>query len=426
MFKEGTLSAQVRIFYLDRKFQGISSVHRDSSAIGGHLKYETASLNGLRMGVAFYTTNNLHINQHNIHDPSLLGTNEEAYSILGEAYLGYDFSHLGYKTDMKIGYQRYDSPMIGSDDVRMLPNTFRAYKLVSHDLKNITLQIAHIDKIAYGTYSNLFTGGGIVSATSGYPAAGNYTTGKYYNLGQATVGKNTTGVTSFLIKYTNDYFHIRLSDDYAWDLYNTLYVDAGLSWNCLLNDNIHPFLQAQFIKQNSLGGHYMQYLSDSNDGTINSIYEGVKVGAKYAGFTAYLAYSQTGKNSVADKQNNPYKNAIITQFGGMPAYTAGMVTRHQFLAGAKASKLAAEYSFKQEGVNLVTSMYYISVKMDKNSGFGVARTSKEPGFDIKYSPKSLKKLQLRVRGNFPRNFSEATPSSSKGWNEYRFIANYTF
>ena len=426
MFTQGTLNGQIRMFYLDRKFQGISSLHRDSSALGGHLKYETASFHGVRLAVALYTTNNLHMNQHDIYDPSLLGTNGESYSIIGEAYLGYNFSNSGYQTQAKIGYQKYDTPMINSDDVRMLPNTFRAYKLVSYDFKKITMQIAHVDKVAYGTYSNLFTGGGIVSATSGYPAIGNYTTGKYYNMGQAAVGKNTSGVTNLLVKYTNKYSHIEVSNDYAWNLYNTLYVDSAISWDCLLNNHIHPFLQAQFIKQNSVGGQYMKYLADSDNGKIDSIYGGVKLGATYAGFGAYIAYSQTGKNSTTDKQNNPYKNAIITQFGGMPAYTAGMVIRHQFLAGAKATKLAAEYSFKEKGVNLLTSVYFISVNMDENSGFGVARTSTEPGFDIKYSPKSLKKLQLRFRGNFPRNFSEATAGASKGWNEYRFIANYTF
>ncbi len=69
----------------------------------------------------------------------------------------------------------------------------------------------------------------------------------------------------------------------------------------------------------------------------------------------------------------------------MPTYTQGMVTRHQFLAGTAAAKLAGTYSFKE----------------------------------------MVKNLQLRLRGNFPRKFFE-NGSGDTGWNEYRFIVNYNF
>ncbi len=425
MFSEGTASGQIRMFYLDRKYQGGSgaNTHRDSTSLGGHVKFETAKLHGLSAAAAFYTTNDLNLNQHSTQDPSLLGTGLESYSILGEAYIGYSFADLGYKTDAKLGYQRYDVPMMGSDDARMLPNTFRAYKLVSHDIANTTLQIAHVDRIAYGTFSNIYSGG-ILGATAGYPINGNAGTGKYHNLGIAAVGKKTDGVTNILAIYKAKNFHVKVSDDYAWDMYNTIYVDAGISWNCLLNDDIHPFVQAQLIKQDSVGDKYMKYSTLGGNGEVDSLYWAAKAGAKYAGFTAYVAYSETGSNGNSDVS---YKNAIISQFGGMPAFTQGMVTRHQFLAGTKATKVAAAYSFKKLGVNLSAAAYYASFDMDKNSGYGIARTATEPGFDIKYYPKALKnKLQLRFRGNFPRKFAESAAGQDTGWNEYRLIANYNF
>jgi hypothetical protein len=427
MFSEGKISGQIRMFYVDREYQGGSGadIHRDSTVLGGHVKFETAKLNGFSAAAAFYTTNRLGLNQHSAEDPSLLGTGLESYSILGEGYIGYSFADLGFQTDAKLGYQRYDSPMMGSDDARMLPNTFRAYKLVSKDVANTTIQVAHVDRIAYGTFSNIYSGG-ILGATSGYPALSNAGTGTYHNLGVATVGKKTAGVTNVMATYKVEKFHAQVSNDYAWDLYNTLYADAGISWNCLLNNNIHPFLQAQIIKQNSVGDEYMKNLANSNNGEIDSFYWDIKFGAKYAGLTAYVAYSQTGENSDTDKTNNPYKNAIVTQFGGMPAYTQGMVTRHQFLAGTKATKVAASYSFNNLGVNLSAAAYYASFDMDKNSGYGVARTAYEPGFDIKYYPAAVENLQLRLRGNFPRKFKEATAGQDTGWSEYRFIVNYNF
>ena len=431
MFSGGKTSGQIRMFYVDREYQGSSgaSTHRDSFALGGHLKYETAAYEGLSMAAAFYTTNKINLQQHDVSDPSLLGTGLESYSILGEAYINYDFSQFGTKTNAKLGLQRYDVPMMGSDDARMLPNTFEAYKFTNSDIENVNLQVAHVNRIAYGTFSNIYLNDGtsnaksIFASTSGYPAGqpsvNNSQTGKYLNMGDAAVGKSTNGVTNAMISYKAKNFNVKLSNDYAWDLYNTLYADASMSYG---SESLKPFVAVQAIKQNSVGDKYMQHSTMGGDGKIDSLYWAAKVGAKYDGLSGYIAYSQTGENNTADAS---YKNAILTQFGGMPAYTQAMVTRHQFLAGTKTTKVAAAYSFKGQGVNLSTAAYYVSFDMDENSGYGIARTAYEPGFDIKYYPASIKNLQLRFRGNYPRRFYEDA-SGDTGWSEYRLIANYNF
>jgi len=423
MFSDGNVSGQIRAFYLDREFQGTqgNTTHRNSLALGGHLKYETAEYKGLKLGVAFYTTNAIKVFDYDVLDPSLLGTGYENYSILGEAYIDYSFKEYGSDTQMKLGYQRYDTPMMGSDDVRMIPNTFEAYKLVNKDIEDVTVQVAQITSISYGTYSNLFIGGGVVATTSGYPSLA-YETGKYYNLGKITTGKSTAGVTNILAKFKNENFFFIASNDYAWDIYNTLYIEAGAKWNCLLNENIHPFVKAQFIKQNSVGGNYMQYSNMLGNGEIDSMYEAIKVGATYNNLTFSAAYSTVTSNNSSDTS---YKNAINSQFGGMPSYTSSMVSRHQFLAGTDASKVTGKYLFKDLGVNLSALGYYASYDMDRYSGYGLQRVATEAGFDIKYYPQYVKNLQLRFRGNFPRKFAE-TSAGDKGWNEYRFIVNYTF
>jgi hypothetical protein len=63
--------------------------------------------------------------------------------------------------------------------------------------------------------------------------------------------------------------------------------------------------------------------------------------------------------------------------------------------------------------------------MDANSGYGISRTASESGFDAIYNPELIKNFELRVRGNFPRDFFE-NASGSTGWDEYRLIANYNF
>ena len=419
MFSEGTTSGQIRMFYIDRQYQGGSGAdtHRNSLAAGGHLKFETAAWKGLSVAASLYTTNGMDAFNYNAVDPSLLGTGLNSYSILGEAYANIDLTDFGTKTSAKLGYQRYDVPMMGSDDARMLPNTFDAYKLMNKDVENMNFQLAQVNRIAYGTFSNIY-GGGILGATAGYPIDGNVGTGHYINLGEASVDKSTDGVTNALVSFKNENFRAKISNDYAWDQYNTIYVDAGTTFSVVS-------LDAQVIKQNSVGDANLQYSTKvaGGDGKVDSLYWAVKLGAKAAGFSGYLAYSQTGANDAGDAA---YKNAIISQYGGMPAYTQGMVTRHQFLAGTAAMKAVLAYSFKDLGPNLSAAAYYASFDMDANSGYGVERTATEPGFDVKYYPAAVKNLQLRFRGNFPRNFAEATDGADTGWNEYRLIANYNF
>jgi len=60
MFQQGKVSGQIRMFYIDREYQGGSGskTHRDTTALGGHLKFETAKLSGFYAGAAFYVEYN--------------------------------------------------------------------------------------------------------------------------------------------------------------------------------------------------------------------------------------------------------------------------------------------------------------------------------------------------------------------------------
>jgi imipenem/basic amino acid-specific outer membrane pore len=113
----------------------------------------------------------------------------------------------------------------------------------------------------------------------------------------------------------------------------------------------------------------------------------------------------------------------------MPAYTQGMVTRHQFMAGTDAWKVAANYDWKDYGINLNTGAYYVEFEY----GFSkrifrcccIGSVATEAGFDVIYNPQAIKNLQLRLRGNFPRGYQEKA-TGDMGWDEYRVIANYNF
>jgi len=106
----------------------------------------------------------------------------------------------------------------------------------------------------------------------------------------------------------------------------------------------------------------------------------------------------------------------------MPAFTQGMVTRHQFFADTDAWKVAGTYKMNELlGMDIKASAYYVEFDVGSENSYQVGQdwTAKEAGFDIIYQ--ATKDLNLRFRGNFPTDFAPGTD-----WDEYRLIANYNF
>ncbi|MDY0122549.1 MAG: OprD family outer membrane porin [Sulfurimonas sp.] len=424
MFSEGKASGQIRSFWVDREYQGTAgtTTHRDGWAVGGHLKYETADYEGLNFGTAFYTSNALDISSnrtdYSSNDMTLLGPDNKDYSFIGEAFVQYKIGN----TTLKAGRQKIDSPMAGTDDARMVPNLFEGYMLINKDIPDTTIVAGHLTKFAQGTFGRVYNAAAdapnaLLSVTSGYSHVDSHNhVGRFVNMGDYAVGENTAGVSVLSATYTGiENLKVQLWDYYAHDILNAVYGEINYSWNCLVTDVVKPSAGIQVIKENAVG--------DKHAGDVDSLYVAGKINFNVENFNLTLAYSQTGKNNATESSLN---NAIITPWGGMPAYTQGMVTRHMFLAGTDAMKVAGSYQFKDMGANLQTIAYYTEFDMDANSGYGIERTASEAGFDVIYYPEFVKNLQLRARGNFPRTFHENDAEKTTGWSEYRLIANYNF
>ncbi|RUM46032.1 MAG: hypothetical protein DSY46_01170 [Hydrogenimonas sp.] len=408
-FSNGKVSGQFRTFYLDRDYDGTVTLHRTSLAAGGHLKYETGSYYGFRAATAVYTTNGFGIGADNLPgevlDPSLFGEGEKGYTILGEAYLQYNRGN----TTVKAGRQRIDTPMAGSDDARMLPNLFEAYLLTNTDIEKTTLIAGHLTKFAAGSFANVYKGG-TLGATAGYSFV-DADTGTFTDMGIYAFGQESDGVTMAAVKYNGiKNLSLQAWDYYAYDLMNIVYLQGDFSWNCLINSDVKMKASLQYIHESDTG--------DSLAGSIDSDYMGLKLAAKYKSVSAYAAYSTTGSDRA-----NPFGASIVSTWGGMPAFTQGMVTRHQFFADTDAWKVAGNYNFKNLGIHANATLYYCSYDVGENNPYvtGTAWTATESGFDIKYYPTNVKNLQLRLRANFPRDFKK-----DLDWDEYRFIVNYNF
>lgn len=427
MFKEGKVSGQVREFSVVREYLGTAEYTRRANAIGGYLKYETSVWNGLSLGGAFYTTNGFMLDDKaNLRevDPTLLGKNNDSYSILGEAYLQYKNEN----TTFKGGRQKLDNPMMGSDDVRMMPNLFEAYLLTNTDLKDTTLTLAHVTKFAQGTFgrvynaSSIATGDHILSVTSGYSMTDSRDqVGQFVDMGTYAIGENTGGVSVASVTYTGIAgLKLQIWDYYAHDIMNAVYAEANYGWS--YPSGVAPYVGVQYINERDIGSNSANPVFGLD--TIESDFIAAKAGVKVANFDVYGAVSHNSKNDDA-----AVNGGTITPWGGMSAYTQGMVIRHMFMAGTDAWKLAGNYDWKNFGINLNTGVYYTSFDMDGLNGYsqaGYEWTATEAGFDMIYYPEAVKNLQVRFRGNFPREFKEAANGTTTSWSEYRFILNYNF
>ncbi len=109
-------------------------------ALGGRLGFETAPVEGISVGAAFYTAPGFG-HRDNLGVP-FFGNDNQNYSLLGEAYL----KGIWKDTSVRLGRQAIDTPFADSDDIGMVPNRFEAYTLTSTAVPNTTLMLSHITK----------------------------------------------------------------------------------------------------------------------------------------------------------------------------------------------------------------------------------------------------------------------------------------
>ena len=408
----GTFSGQFRSFYIDRTFSGTLENNRNSLAVGGHFGYTSGNWNGLSLGVRLYSTNLVNIHGSDPrsaakYDPSLFGGEFDSYTYVGELFANYTVGN----TNFKIGRQKLDTPLAGSDDARMLPNLFEAAVVTNSDIKDTTLIAAHITKESVGTFGNVYptTSPSLLSLAiqSGYGYGYKLgTNGKFADMGEIALGagNDTAGVTALAAIYKGiDGVTLQAWDYYAHDILNALYLQADIGWNCMMNDAVKLNASLQYIHQTDVG--------DALAGKVDSNYWGAKLGATYGNLSGYVAYSQTADS------NGVENGGIITPWGGMPAFTQGMVTRHQFFSDTDSYKVAATYNFSD--YNVKATAYFASFDVGQSATYAAGLDTKERGFDIIYQ--ASKDLQYRLRGNFPNHFGP-----TYDWDEYRFIVNYNF
>jgi len=326
MFKEGKVSGEIRSMYINND-DSDDTTKNGSFAVGGNLKFETASFMGVSFGAGFYTTNDLGFNSApNAQVGSLVSDADKSYNLLGEAYIQYKLGN----TVVKAGRQQLDTPFAGPDDVRIVPDLFEAYTLINTDIADTTLVLAHVTKMA--GWDSL--------------AANNNMT-EFQSMSEAGGVAGLTGSQDGVTVAAAVYSGLKDATLQAWyytlagDL-DAIYLQADYSWNCLL---------ANSIKMNG-AVQYMDYSGDDKLSIIDHNVWGAKLDGNFgnSGFAFDLAYNKYSDDPM------PGGAGPAAAWGGYPEFAyAEEVWVQSAGQDSDVFRIGGSYDFAKTGVEGLTA-----------------------------------------------------------------------
>lgn len=378
-FKEGKTSGQIRAMYIKNDLSSTANDAGtpDNSAfgLGGKLGFETAPLYGISAGAVFYTSQDLGTMNSNgakvegaIFDRAGSSTNKpSSYSLLGQAYVQGQFG----KTTVKVGRQQIDTPLAGSDDIRVIPNLFEAALVINTDLPSTTLIGGYVARMA-----------GLDSAAANNPLGGDSRNGRtaFQSMSRSALGgtvdlSNVAGSGNSEIGDKGVYVLAAVNNSikdltlqaweyYAVDVVNAIYLQAdyklGLGKDMALN------VAAQYYNIKDMGKTKDLLKATADAAGVGLGKVGYDVyGAKASletpvGVTPYVAY-----NKVSEQNNGINGGSMVFgAWGGYPEFAiADEFWYNSFstskglnnaMNGAQAYKVGVDYSLEKLGLGART------------------------------------------------------------------------
>ena len=425
VFSEAKTSGNIKYYYIqtDKDFSSGPSTSANANSIGGQLSFDSASLYGVSGGVTFMTTNPFLLDS--AVDTSIIGKDNgarlaaglnapyatEAFSVVGEAYLAYNYSDFG----LLYGRQVIKTPLIHAKEVRMLPSAvqggFATYKMN----KKSKLEIAYLDKFKQRT-SN-----------------------EFMNIIQHALGANTEAITGsstgYVVMagadYKADAFTFKAYNYYAQDFMNSAYLDA--SYKLALSGAKLNF-SAQYMNQTSIGNadtNLVKAGSLTGGKAIGTNAFGLKAVAKLSSVTFALAYSNVLKDDAKH-------DSLVLPWDGTPLFT-NMITSNDlfqsiyggalksdsiYIGGSQGIKLAYNQKYDALGLAGISStLSYLNTSNDKF-------TDSQHDYNIVLQYKAPKAFTLQLKGIWVQNntgeSADGTIKQLKLLSQYRVIANYKF
>ncbi len=140
-FKNGKINGQLKSFYIDTDYDG-DSIDKDAPAVGGIIKYETATFYGVSLGLGVQTS---YSNNDDKSDPTNDTTVGITETMVSEAYIDYGFE----ETTLRYGRSFVYSPLMRSSHSRLVKDFFTGGLVSSEYFENT--------KIIFGAISDYTT-----------------------------------------------------------------------------------------------------------------------------------------------------------------------------------------------------------------------------------------------------------------------------
>lgn len=295
---------QLRTYYFDQ--ESTSGTPSAAWALGGWVGARSPWWGDVfQAAVNFYTSQRLY-GPDGEGGTKLLQSDQAAINVLGEAFGAIRFAGQTFTAYRQL----INRPFVNPQDNRMVPNTFEAYTLSGV-----------LDQVAY-------TGGYVtkekVRDTESFRWMSNVAGGSGNQEGLAFAGATWNFAKSG---------YVRVDEQYAFDVFNTFYVDAR--YTVAMDDKTGIVLGAQYYPQTSVG--------DAQLGSFSTYGYGLHAGVNYGPVGAQLYWTQTGKG-----------RDTLNPFGSHASYLDLMQVSFS-TAGEKAWGVGANVDFASLGAPGLTA-----------------------------------------------------------------------
>jgi hypothetical protein len=326
--EEGTVDGNIRAYYNTRDYD--TKMDEAAFSLGGALRAETGKIGVFKMGLGYYTAQDLGTNSS---DPAKvnkrLGSDIE---VLGEAYI----SASAADTVLTIGRQRLSTPFANSGDAFVIPFSFEGGSIKNKGISNLTIELNHINTIKNRNSDEFID-------------VGKWSTGRY-----GVDVASTSGTTILGAVYSVD--GIKLQGwvyDHA-DLFTSIYLQGNYSFP--VSGTVKPFVAAQFVSQGETGDELL--------GEVDSTLWGVQGGAGFGKSKLTLAYT-----TVAEKSGTFKNGAFLApySFSTSPIFTNNMLATVENVDAGDAIKLTFNHSFAKVKLKLSYAEFDFDTAVDREA-----------------------------------------------------------
>ena len=429
-FSEGETHGNIKYYYIqtDKDFKSKRGTSAHANSIGGKLGYTTAKLYGFSLGATFMTTNPFAL--PSTVDTSIIGRDNgvqgtedptEGFSVLGEAYL--DYQYQGF--DVWYGRRIEKTPLVNPKEVRMIPSSVEG------------------GDISYSFENGLKVGGGYLDKFK------QRTSSRFVNIVEHALGTETEFITGHkngnvlpvYLEWHDAHHTVRLYNYYSKDFMNLTYFDAVHKHQ--VNEDFTWFAGLQGMHQHGIGHSVgmMESNTAAYGGKINGRFVGLKAGATIDESSLLLAYTYV----LGSKENE--HNSLALPWDGTPLYSdtitsndlftsnygKGLTSSAGYIAGTTGIKAGYTQKYDFTGVKGFKSVLAYAYYNNKNFADAQQDVNLVLAYGISDFSLALKGIWVKnntnnsaIDADIKVDETGASITQIEKLSQYRVIANWKF